>query len=196
MGWFSPSMTSRGRRPTSRASSSAWPPPAPTWSRSRRPRGRWPTSAVWRTLPPATPRALPASSPSPWVHSACPRVSSAVAGEHPSSTPRRGRGVGAPPGPPPPPPSRAPTAAAPPAPPPPPTPPPAESLPPFRQALPPLALAGFSVTRPYKVEILPHLARVDAVAAATGSVNTVVVGRDGALEGSSTDGDGVLGPLP
>ena len=72
---------------------------------------------------------------------------------------------------------------------------PAESLPAFLQALPALDLAGFSVTRPYKVEILPHLARVDAVAAATGSVNTVVVGRDGALEGSSTDGDGVLGPL-
>ncbi len=70
----------------------------------------------------------------------------------------------------------------------------AESLGAFLCALPALGLSGFSVTRPYKREILPHLAAVAPAAARAGSVNTVVV-RGGALEGSSTDGEGILGPL-
>ncbi len=70
----------------------------------------------------------------------------------------------------------------------------AGSLPAFLRALPALELSGFSVTRPYKQEILEHLASVEPEAARAGSVNTVLV-RDGALHGSSTDGDGVLVPL-
>ena len=64
----------------------------------------------------------------------------------------------------------------------------------FIEALPALDLSGFSVTRPYKVEILPHLQEVEEAAALCGSVNTVVV-HDGTLRGSTTDGTGVLVPL-
>jgi len=71
-----------------------------------------------------------------------------------------------------------------------------ESLPAFLEALPGLGLSGFSVTRPWKSDILPHLDsnHVEPSAVKAGSVNTVVV-RDGRLVGSSTDGDGVLVPL-
>jgi 3-dehydroquinate dehydratase/shikimate dehydrogenase len=71
---------------------------------------------------------------------------------------------------------------------------PAESMAAFVSALPGLDLSGFSVTRPYKGEILPHLDSVTANAAEAKSVNTVVV-HDGRLVGLSTDGDGVLLPL-
>lgn len=71
----------------------------------------------------------------------------------------------------------------------------AESLAAFLQALPDLALSGFSVTRPYKQAILAELAAVQEEAALAGSVNTVVVRDDGGLLGSSSDGDGVLLPL-
>lgn len=64
----------------------------------------------------------------------------------------------------------------------------------FVQALPELQLSGFSVTRPYKVAILPFLDEVDERAAQSGSVNTVLV-HDGMLQGSTTDGHGVLSPL-
>lgn len=70
----------------------------------------------------------------------------------------------------------------------------AEALAPFLEALPALGLSGFSVTRPYKVDILPYLQEVDESAAVAGSVNTVVV-HDGLLLGSTTDAAGVLGPL-
>jgi 3-dehydroquinate dehydratase / shikimate dehydrogenase len=70
----------------------------------------------------------------------------------------------------------------------------AEAMETFMRALPALGLAGFSVTRPYKVEILPHLHEVEDSAAQCGSVNTVVV-NDGTLRGSTTDGIGVVGPL-
>ena len=70
----------------------------------------------------------------------------------------------------------------------------AESLEGFLAALPDLGLAGFSITRPYKQAILPHLSQVAAPAAHAGSVNTVVV-QQGRLVGSSTDGEGVLVPL-
>jgi 3-dehydroquinate dehydratase / shikimate dehydrogenase len=70
----------------------------------------------------------------------------------------------------------------------------AEALEPFIQSLPALRLSGFSVTAPYKVEIVPYLTKVDELAALCGSVNTVVVKEDG-LHGSSTDGQGVLAPL-
>jgi 3-dehydroquinate dehydratase/shikimate dehydrogenase len=70
----------------------------------------------------------------------------------------------------------------------------AEALAPFIEALPSLGLSGFSVTQPYKVEILPYLQEVEEPAALCGSVNTVVV-NDGTLRGSTTDGMGVLVPL-
>ena len=70
----------------------------------------------------------------------------------------------------------------------------AASLQDFLAALPVLGLSGFSVTRPFKVEILPRLHEVEELAALCGSVNTVVV-HEGMLRGSSTDGTGVLGPL-
>jgi 3-dehydroquinate dehydratase/shikimate dehydrogenase len=65
---------------------------------------------------------------------------------------------------------------------------------PFMKALPDLGLEGFSVTRPFKIEIIPFLSALEASAADCGSVNTVLVRKDGLL-GMSTDGVGVLGPL-
>jgi 3-dehydroquinate dehydratase/shikimate dehydrogenase len=70
----------------------------------------------------------------------------------------------------------------------------AEALAPFMQVLPSLGLSGFSVTQPFKVEILPYLDEVEEAAALCGSVNTVVV-NDGTLRGSTTDTLGVLAPL-
>ena len=51
----------------------------------------------------------------------------------------------------------------------------AEALAPFLEALPALGLSGFSVTRPFKTDVLRHLQAVDELAALSGSVNTVVV---------------------
>jgi len=70
----------------------------------------------------------------------------------------------------------------------------AESMDAFQDALPALALSGWSVTRPYKGAILGQLDSVTAQAAEAGSANTVVA-QDGRLLGLSTDGDGVLVPL-
>jgi 3-dehydroquinate dehydratase/shikimate dehydrogenase len=71
----------------------------------------------------------------------------------------------------------------------------AESMSAFAAALPALDLSGFSVTRPYKGEILPHLHSVTATVAESRSANTVVVEEEGRLCGLSTDGDGVVVPL-
>ncbi|HEX9188444.1 MAG TPA: shikimate dehydrogenase [Vicinamibacteria bacterium] len=70
----------------------------------------------------------------------------------------------------------------------------AESMDAFAAALPDLGLSGFSVTRPYKGDVLRHLDSVTPHAAEAGSANTVVV-QGGRLVGLSTDGDGVLVPL-
>jgi 3-dehydroquinate dehydratase/shikimate dehydrogenase len=70
----------------------------------------------------------------------------------------------------------------------------AESLEAFVQALPDLNLSGFSVTRPYKMDIVAHVHEVDETAALCGSVNTVVV-HLGTLHASTTDGTGVTTPL-
>jgi 3-dehydroquinate dehydratase/shikimate dehydrogenase len=70
----------------------------------------------------------------------------------------------------------------------------AESFAAFMNALPALGLSGFSVTRPYKGDILNALDSVTPHAAEAGSANTVVV-QDGRLVGLSTDGGGVLVPL-
>ena len=70
----------------------------------------------------------------------------------------------------------------------------AESLLAFVKALPDLDLAGFSVTMPYKVDVLACLDEVADTAARCGSVNTVV--RDGdRLRGTTTDGAGVVAVL-
>jgi 3-dehydroquinate dehydratase/shikimate dehydrogenase len=70
-----------------------------------------------------------------------------------------------------------------------------ESLPAFFQALPHLGLSGFSVTRPYKVEMVGRMQAVDSTVAQCGSVNTVVTQAGGQLHGSSTDGLGIITPL-
>jgi len=70
----------------------------------------------------------------------------------------------------------------------------ADLLPAFLACRKALGLSGFSVTRPYKVEILSHLDEVDEEAALAGSVNTVVVEGE-RLRGLSTDGVGVTAPL-
>ena len=70
----------------------------------------------------------------------------------------------------------------------------AEDLPAFLGCRKVLGLSGFSVTRPYKVEVIPHLDVVDEEAALAGSVNTVVVEGE-RLRGLSTDGVGVTAPL-
>jgi 3-dehydroquinate dehydratase/shikimate dehydrogenase len=70
----------------------------------------------------------------------------------------------------------------------------ADALGPFIKALPAFGLSGFSVTQPYKVDILPYLDEIEEPAALCGSVNTVVV-NEGTLRGSTTDSLGVLAPL-
>jgi shikimate dehydrogenase len=70
------------------------------------------------------------------------------------------------------------------------------SLEPFVQAMRAAPeVAGFSVTVPYKVTILPLLDRLDPLAARIGAVNTVVREPDGALVGFNTDGQGALDAL-
>lgn len=64
----------------------------------------------------------------------------------------------------------------------------------FVAAVPAFQLSGFSVTRPWKTDILPLLQEVDEPAALCGSVNTVVV-HEGTLQGSTTDGIGIVAPL-
>ncbi len=56
-------------------------------------------------------------------------------------------------------------------------------------------VAGFSVTVPYKVAILPLLDAVDPLAAEIGAVNTVVRAENGHLVGYNTDGQGALDAL-
>lgn len=65
----------------------------------------------------------------------------------------------------------------------------------FLAAIGPLGIAGFSVTLPHKEAILKHLDDCDALAAAIGAVNTVVVRGGGKLYGYNTDYVGVLRAL-
>jgi 3-dehydroquinate dehydratase/shikimate dehydrogenase len=65
----------------------------------------------------------------------------------------------------------------------------------FLGAVKPLGIRGFSVTLPYKQEILRHLDSCDPLASAIGAVNTVVVTSAGNLYGYNTDYIGVLGSL-
>jgi shikimate dehydrogenase len=54
---------------------------------------------------------------------------------------------------------------------------------------------GCNVTMPHKQAIMPHLDRIDPLAARIGAVNTVVREGDGALSGYNTDAAGFLEPL-
>ena len=65
----------------------------------------------------------------------------------------------------------------------------------FLKAAPDFGLRGFSVTLPHKQSILRHLQDCDALSAAIGVVNTVVIRRDGSLYGCNTDYVAVLHAL-
>lgn len=65
----------------------------------------------------------------------------------------------------------------------------------FLKAIGELGIRGFSVTLPHKQTILKYLSACEPLAAKMGAVNTVTVGRDGALYGCNTDHLGVLGAL-
>jgi shikimate dehydrogenase len=67
-----------------------------------------------------------------------------------------------------------------------------ENLPAALAALPLLGLRGVNVTLPHKEAALGLCARVSEAARRIGAVNTIVVGEDGALEGSNTDAFGFL----
>lgn len=60
------------------------------------------------------------------------------------------------------------------------------------RALPALGLRGTNVTVPHKEAALRVCDTVDSLARRIGAVNTVVVGPDGALEGSNTDAFGLI----
>jgi 3-dehydroquinate dehydratase/shikimate dehydrogenase len=57
-----------------------------------------------------------------------------------------------------------------------------------------IGLAGFAVTLPFKEQAAAHCSPQDAVSAACGAVNTVII-EDGVMRGYNTDGAGVLGRL-
>jgi 3-dehydroquinate dehydratase/shikimate dehydrogenase len=59
-------------------------------------------------------------------------------------------------------------------------------------------IRGISVTAPFKEEVLPALARRDALVEALGACNTIIRGREaesGEWEGANTDVEGFLAPL-
>ncbi len=58
-----------------------------------------------------------------------------------------------------------------------------------------LPLHGFSVTMPFKQEILPHLETINPLSAKIGACNTVVRAPNGKLYGFNTDVAGIVGPL-
>jgi 3-dehydroquinate dehydratase / shikimate dehydrogenase len=58
-----------------------------------------------------------------------------------------------------------------------------------------IPIHGFSVTMPYKEEIVKHLDKSDPLTAKIGACNTVVCGHEGKLFGFNTDVAGVVRPL-
>jgi 3-dehydroquinate dehydratase/shikimate dehydrogenase len=58
-----------------------------------------------------------------------------------------------------------------------------------------LPLAGAAVTMPLKLEILPHLARMDPLTARIGACNTLLVIAGGKIVGFNTDVTGIVRPL-
>ncbi len=67
-----------------------------------------------------------------------------------------------------------------------------ENLPAALGCLPLLGLRGVNVTLPHKEAALGLCTRVSEAARRIGAVNTILVGEDGALEGSNTDAFGFL----
>src|SRR5229473_1210710 len=65
----------------------------------------------------------------------------------------------------------------------------------FLAAVPEFGIRGFSVTLPHKQTILKYLKGCEPLAAEIGTVNTVIVRRDGSLYGCNTDYVGVLRAL-
>src|ERR1700687_2126601 len=63
------------------------------------------------------------------------------------------------------------------------------------RALPLLGFAGANITLPHKAAALAMVDRASEEARRIGAINTVVVGADGLLEGSNTDGYGFLAHL-
>jgi 3-dehydroquinate dehydratase/shikimate dehydrogenase len=58
-----------------------------------------------------------------------------------------------------------------------------------------LPLSGVAVTMPFKQEVLPHLANMDALTSRIGACNTLRTAADGKLYGFNTDVAGVVRPL-
>ena len=56
-------------------------------------------------------------------------------------------------------------------------------------------MAGAAITMPFKCDVLPHLANMDAFTQKTGAANTLRMGADGKLYGFNTDVAGVVRPL-
>lgn len=57
------------------------------------------------------------------------------------------------------------------------------------------AWRGCNVTMPHKQAVIPHLARLDPLAAKIGAVNTIIREKDGSLVGHNTDCAGFVEPL-
>jgi shikimate dehydrogenase len=72
---------------------------------------------------------------------------------------------------------------------------PPEDLAAALRALPERKFAGCNLTLPHKEAALTVIDEVDAVARRIGAVNTIVVRRDGTLEGRNTDAHGFLANL-
>jgi 3-dehydroquinate dehydratase / shikimate dehydrogenase len=70
-----------------------------------------------------------------------------------------------------------------------------ENLSEFVKLIPDFGLRGIAVTLPHKQSIMRYLAECEPLAEGIGAVNTVVVGRNGKLCGSNTDGIAVLRAL-
>jgi shikimate dehydrogenase len=58
-----------------------------------------------------------------------------------------------------------------------------------------LSLRGCNVTTPHKQAVMPVIEHVDPLARRIGAVNTIVVGKDGALTGFNNDGNGFVQSL-
>jgi 3-dehydroquinate dehydratase/shikimate dehydrogenase len=58
-----------------------------------------------------------------------------------------------------------------------------------------LPLTGVAVTMPFKLEVLPHLDRMDPLTARIGACNTLRILADGKIVGFNTDVTGIIRPL-
>jgi len=58
-----------------------------------------------------------------------------------------------------------------------------------------LPLSGVAITMPFKCQVLPYLANMDAFTQQTGACNTLRTGVDGKLYGFNTDVSGIIRPL-